>query len=240
MLPNLPRMSAVFLDVDGTLVPYAASPAAVRLDAQLIPQLAQLAAKLGGALALLSGRRLENLDQLFAPLSLPAAGLHGLQRRDAAGRPHCAMSTAAQLSSVRAQLQALVDAAPGLRLEDKIETFAVHFQSAPEQGPRVLAQMNAALALLGPAFQVQPGRFVYELKSRLFNKGTALRAFMQETPFIGRTPVMIGDDLTDLDAFQAAEALGGYAIAVGNLISARWHVSDPSELQRWLGALAKS
>jgi trehalose 6-phosphate phosphatase len=233
-------MSAVFLDVDGTLVPYAASPGAVRVDPQLIPQLSKLAEKLGGALALLSGRRLENLDELFAPLTLPAAGLHGLQRRDAAGNPRCAASTAASLGAARESLQALVAAVPGLRLEDKIETLAVHFQSAPEHGPLVRARMNEALAMLGPSFQVQPGRLVYELKSRLYNKGTALRAFLQETPFIGRTPVMIGDDLTDVDAFHAAEALGGYAIAVGNLVSARWRVSDPSELQHWIATLAES
>jgi trehalose 6-phosphate phosphatase len=233
-------MSAVFLDVDGTLVPYATSPGAVQVDPQLIFQLSTFAAKLGGALALLSGRRLENLDELFAPLALPAAGLHGLQRRDAAGNAHCAASSAASLSAARESLQALVASVPGLRLEDKIETLAVHFQSAPELGPLVLAQMNEALALLGPSFHVQPGRLVYELKSRLYNKGTALRAFLKETPFIGRTPVMIGDDLTDLDAFHAAEALGGYAIAVGDLISARWRVSDPKELQRWIATLAES
>jgi trehalose 6-phosphate phosphatase len=240
VLPNLPRMSAVFLDVDGTLVPYAASPGAVHVDPELIPHLEKLAAKLGGALALLSGRRLENLDELFAPLALPAAGLHGLQRRDAAGRPHSAASAAAALAAVRGPLQALVDSNPGLRLEDKIETFAVHFQSAPERGPLVLARMNEALALLGPSFQVQPGRMVYEIKSRLCNKGTALRAFLQEAPFIGRTPVMIGDDLTDLDAFHAAEAVGGYAIAVGSLVSARWQVSNPEELRRWIARLAES
>jgi trehalose 6-phosphate phosphatase len=81
---------------------------------------------------------------------------------------------------------------------------------------------------------------VYELKSRLCNKGTALRAFLQEAPFIGRTPVMIGDDLTDLDAFHAAEAVGGYAIAVGSLVSARWQVSNPEELRRWIARLAES
>jgi len=240
VLPNLPRMSAIFLDVDGTLVPYAASPGAVHVDSQLIPQLSKLAANLGGALALLSGRRLENLDQLFAPLTLPAAGLHGLQRRDASGNPHCAASSAASLRAARGLLQPLVDSVPGVRFEDKTETLAVHFQSAPEQGSLVLARMNEALAMLGPSFQVQPGRLVYELKSRLHNKGTALRAFLQEAPFIGRTPVMIGDDLTDLDAFHAAEALGGYAIAVGDLVSARWRVSDPYELQRWLATLAES
>jgi len=240
VLPNLPRMSAVFLDVDGTLVPYASNPGAVRVDSDLIPQLSKLAVKLGGALALLSGRRLESLDELFAPLQLPASGLHGLQRRDAAGKPHCAESSAAALDSARKLLQTLVASIPGLRLEDKIETLAVHFQSAPEHGAEVQARMNEALSTLGPTFQVQPGRLVYELKSRLSNKGTALRAFMQETPFIGRTPVMIGDDLTDLDAFQAAEALGGYAVAVGNLVSARWHVSDPDELQRWIATLADS
>jgi len=240
VLPNLPRMSAVFLDVDGTLVPYAASPAAVHVDSQLIPQLSTLAAKLGGALALLSGRRLENLDELFAPLRLPAAGLHGLQRRDAAGNPHFAASSALSLRAAKESLQALVETVPGLRLEDKIETLAVHFQSAPEHGALVLERMNLVLATLGPTFHVQPGRLVYELKSRLYNKGTALRAFLQETPFIGRTPVMIGDDLTDLDAFHAAEALGGYAIAVGDLVSARWHVADPSDLQRWIATLAES
>lgn len=240
MLPNLPRMSAVFLDVDGTLVPYAASPAAVHVDPQLIPQLSRLTEKLGGALALLSGRRLENLDQLFAPLRLPAAGLHGLHRRDASGNPHCAASSAAALGVARDSLQQLVDSVPGLRLEDKIETLAVHFQSQPKHAALVLTRMNESLAMLGPTFHVQPGRLVYELKSRLFNKGTALRAFLQETPFIGRTPVMIGDDLTDIDAFHAAEALGGYAIAVGDLVRARWHVADPGELQHWIATLAES
>jgi len=240
VLPNLPRMSAVFLDVDGTLVPYAVSPGAVRVDPELIPKLTQLSEKLGGALALLSGRRLENLDELFAPLRLPAAGLHGLQRRDASGNLRSARSSPASLDAARDSLQSLVSSVPGLRLEDKIETLAVHFESEPEQGPQVLAKMNQALEMLGSNFQIQPGRLVYELKSRLFNKGTALRAFLQETPFIGRTPVMIGDDLTDLDAFHAAEALGGYAIAVGDLVSARWRVSDPKELQHWIATLAQS
>lgn len=240
MLPNLPRMSAIFLDVDGTLVPYAASPGAVRVDPELIPKLSQLSERLGGALALLSGRRLENLDELFAPLRLPAAGLHGLQRRDASGNLRSANFSAAALDAARDSLQSLVASVPGLRLEDKIETLAVHFQSESEQGPLVLAKMNEALEMLGANFQVQPGRLVYELKSRLYNKGTALRAFLQETPFIGRTPVMIGDDLTDLDAFHAAEALGGYAIAVGDLVSARWQVSDPEKLQHWIAALAQS
>lgn len=239
MLPNLPRMSAVFFDVDGTLVPYAASPGAVHVDPALIQHLAKLADRLGGAVALLSGRRLENLDELFAPLRLPAAGLHGLQRRDASGQARFANAAGASLRGVREFLQSRINAASGLRFEDKIETLAVHFQSA-SQAPEVLGWMNEALADLGSSYHVQPGRLVYELKSRLCNKGTALREFLQETPFIGRTPVMIGDDLTDLDAFRAAEALGGMAIAVGNLVHARWTVASPSELQQWIKTLADS
>lgn len=239
MLPNLPRMSAVFFDVDGTLLPYAPSPGAVHVDPQLVRQLAALADKLGGAVALLSGRRLENLDELFAPLKLPAAGLHGLQRRDASGRPHFADADAASMGAARDLLHSRINGAAGLRLEDKIETIAVHFQSA-HQAAAVHSWMDEALAQLGPGFHVQPGRLVYEIKSRLCNKGTALRDFLNEAPFIGRTPIVIGDDLTDLDAFRAAEALGGMAIAVGDLIQARWQVASPTELRQWIEALARN
>jgi trehalose 6-phosphate phosphatase len=230
-------MSAVFFDVDGTLVPYAASPSAVRVDPPLIGYLSRLADRLGGALALLSGRRLENLDELFAPLKLPAAGLHGLQRRNASGHVTNASSSGDSLRRARDWLQPRIAADSGLRLEDKIETIAVHFQDV-SQAPEVLGWMNEALAQLGCNYHVQPGRLVYELKSRLCNKGTALREFLHERPFIGRTPVMVGDDLTDLDAFRAAEALGGMAIAVGHLVQARWMAADPAELRQWIETLA--
>jgi len=238
--PPLPAHPALFLDVDGTLVPITARPEDARPDRALIEQLGRLHSALGGALAILSGRTLAVLSDLFSPLALPAAGVHGLERRRSDGSIALAGANEVPLEDARAALFELASAEPELRIEDKIVSFAVHYRAIPHRESQVAAALEAIARQLGPAYHVQAGLFVFELKPARLNKGTALAEFMTEDAFRGRQPVAIGDDLTDLHAFRVAEDLGGMAIAVGDRIRARWHVPDPDALRAWLDDLVAS
>jgi trehalose 6-phosphate phosphatase len=235
MSPNTPPPDprwALFLDVDGTLVDFAAAPADVRLEPGLVARLGRLADALDGAVALVSGRPLAELDALFAPLVLPAAGLHGIERRDTAGRVE--RHGARVPSAVRERLAGLLDVHAGLLLEDKGATVALHYRHAPVLGPVVRDAAEAAAAGLGPEWHVQPGTFVYELKPAGVTKGTAVEAFVREPPFAGRRPVYVGDDLTDQHGIDAVERLGGEGIAVGPRVAARWRLPDPPAARAWL------
>lgn len=237
--PLLPR-PALFLDVDGTLVPISARPDDARPDRSLIAQLDRLYSALGGALAILSGRTLAMLSDLFAPLALPAAGVHGLERRRSDGTVVLAGSTEVPLEGARAALLELACEEPQLQIEDKTLAFAIHYRAIPHRESQVAAALEKIALQLGPTYHVQAGLFVFELKPHRINKGTALADFMTEEAFRGRQPVAIGDDLTDLHAFRVAEDLGGIAIAVGDRIHARWHLPNPSALRAWLDDLAAS
>lgn len=214
-LPPPPAPSddwAWFLDIDGTLIEIAPTPSAISIPLQLPGLLAQVAERWGGALALISGRTLDNIRQLVAPFDPPAAGLHGLERRAADGSIQRAHAPAG-LDAVRA---GLAEAAqwPGILVEDKGLALALHYRQNPalEGQCRALAEQVAAAH---PEFSVQAGRMVFELKPKAWDKGGSVRAFMAEPPFAGRRPVFIGDDLTDEHGFQAANELGGLSILVG-------------------------
>jgi trehalose 6-phosphate phosphatase len=235
--PPIPTNPALFLDVDGTLLPITARPADARPDPSLLEQLERLHAALGGAVALLTGRRLGAVAEMFAPLVLAAAGTHGLERRSHSGDTVVASIDAAGLTDVRAALVELAAGEPRLLLEDKGDAFAVHYRAAPELAPVLARELQNIARRLGPGFHVQPGLFVFELKPEQPNKGSALLAFMAEAPFRGRTPVAIGDDLTDLHAFRAAESRGGIGIAVGDRLRTQWHLADPEALRLWLDAV---
>jgi trehalose 6-phosphate phosphatase len=226
---------ALFLDVDGTLLEFASVPEAVAPAPGLTALLGSLRERLGGALALVSGRPLETLDRLFAPLAPAAAGLHGLERRTAGGA--CTRVGLRVPAATRAELSAFVRRHPGLVLEDKAATLAVHYRAAPELGPVVDAAVGRAAESLGPAWHVLGGACVAELKPRAANKASAVEAFVREPPFAGRRPVYLGDDRTDLDGFAAAERLGGEAIAVGERVAARWRLADPPAVRAWLGEI---
>jgi trehalose 6-phosphate phosphatase len=235
--PPLLQHPALFLDVDGTLVPISARPDDARPDQSLIEQLGRLHAALGGAVAILSGRSLAVLSDLFAPLTLPAAGVHGLELRRSDGSIVRAAATDIPLEDARAALLELASEEPGLHIEDKALAFAVHYRAIPHRESHVAAALEKIALQLGPTYQVQAGLFVFELKPHRINKGTALAAFMTEAAFRGRPPIAVGDDLTDLHAFRAAEDLGGMGIAVGDRIQARWHVPSPHALRAWLDDL---
>ena len=228
----------LFLDVDGTLIDLTDSPSQTVADRELKSLLYQVAERLGGAVALVSGRSLEYLDALFAPLHLPAAGLHGVERRKASGAIQGASFVDAQLDGARAALAELVAAHPGTFIEDKGRTLAVHFRLAPQFESNIRDSMIAIAKPLGSNYHIQPGNMVFEIKPRGFSKGSAISAFLQEPPFSGRTPVFVGDDLTDEDGFRVVEARGGMSIAVGDRALAQRRLEDPSAVRRWLEGIA--
>lgn len=236
---------ALFLDVDGTLLDLAATPQGVVVEHGLPRLLARLLRSLGGSLALLSGRPIGVLDRLFAPYRFPAAGIHGVERRDAAGRWHFEGLAAGALDPARDILRAAVERHPGLLLEDKGRSLALHYRQAPALADEAHDAVRAALAVLPAEAHVQAGSFVFEIKSRAASKGTALARFMDEPPFAGRVPVMIGDDLTDEDGFECVEARGGHAIEVGTTLpkreaplQRRARLGNPAALRAWLAGVA--
>ncbi len=234
MTPPIPARPALFLDVDGTLLPIAARPEAVRPDAALLLLLERVMAVLEGAVALLSGRTLATLMNLFDPLPIPIAGTHGLEVLFETGDIRRLGATPAISPGIRAALELLVEADPGLYLEDKGSVLAVHYRHAPARAAELRRELERLRQFLGPEYQVQQGLYVLELKPAGVNKGTALRLFMESPTFSGRIPVAVGDDLTDLHAFRQAELFGGCGVAVGDRIGARWRISDPATLHQWL------
>lgn len=229
----------LFLDVDGTLLDIAATPDAVRVAPGLPELLMQACRALDGALALVSGRPISTLDQLFAPRRWPAAGLHGLERRDAAGRLHAAAAPDPRLRKAREALAAAVAAVPGALLEDKGLALAVHYRAVPAYEQELRRSARAAAASLGEAYHLLDGNRVLEIKPVVANKADAIRAFLAETPFVGRRPIFIGDDITDLDGFAAVEQAGGLSVAVGDRVDAQRRVASPRDVRALLADLAE-
>jgi trehalose 6-phosphate phosphatase len=214
--PPEPRADwALFLDFDGTLVELREQPGDVILPTGTGELLLRLRALFAGAVAIVSGRTLADLDALLAPVRLPLAGLHGLERRDGGDRLHGAGQPDPGLETVREAVAGFAEARPGLLSEDKGAALAVHYREAPERADEVAAFLARQRATLGAGFHVQAGKAVLELKPDGRDKGDAVRAFMREAPFAGRVPVFIGDDRTDEPAFAAVNALGGRSIRVG-------------------------
>lgn len=232
--PPLDARSALFLDFDGTLVPIAPQPQDVHVAPWVVPTLRQVHAHLHGALAVLSGRPLAQIDALLAPLSLAAAGVHGAQRRNAEG--HRWTCTAEPPLAIARAAYALAQHHPELLIETKPSAIAVHCRAAPELAP--ICRTTLAAALRGQTTWVLlEGHAVFEIKPRGLNKASALRAFLDEPPFARRVPVVVGDDRTDEIAFVTALDLGGHAIKVGpGDTVAAFRLDDPPAVCRWLGA----
>jgi trehalose 6-phosphate phosphatase len=228
----------LFLDVDGTLLDFAPTPDGALVDDALLVLLSRLRETLGGALALISGRTLEQIDAMFRPLALPAAGIHGFERRSAAGAVYRPAASGSELDRVRHWLRSVALPCSGLLLEDKVHSLALHYRLAPQAAGCALDAARGALAWLGPGYEIIEGEKVVELKPAGLNKATAIEAFMSEPPFTGCVPVFLGDDLTDFDGFAAVRSHGGVDIAVGNRASARWHLQGPGSTRAWLRELA--
>jgi trehalose 6-phosphate phosphatase len=236
-LPTISEVSriALFLDFDGTIVEIAERPHQVRVDPATRELLSRLTGRLDGALAVVSGRPIADIDRLFSPLVLPIAGVHGLMRRDATGRMLGVAIDPAIMAPVRTALEL---ALPDLLIEEKPGAVAVHYRLRPELGRMCYEAVSNVIASRSDLELVQ-GKMVLEIKLKGASKGTAIAAFMDEPPFRGRLPVFAGDDVTDENGFAVVEAMGGHAIKVGNgTTRARWRVETAAELIDWLGALA--
>jgi trehalose 6-phosphate phosphatase len=220
---------ALFLDVDGTLLDIAETPESVRVPDDLKRLLLDLWLRLDGAVALVSGRSIANLDSLFVPL-------HGCEVRDASGEITRPGFDPDALRVVRAELEAFVEANPGLILEDKGFGLAVHFRRVPQMSDDVLAFMRRSGQWLGPRYTLQAGKCVLELRPTGFSKGTSIAEFMRQPPFKGRTPLFLGDDITDEDGFAVVNDLGGLSIKVGDAPTtlAQRRLSGVREVHRWL------
>lgn len=229
--PRLDSRCALFLDIDGTLLDIAVSPDAVVVPDSLAPLLERASAWLGGALAVVSGRSLRQIDVLMAPLVLTGAGEHGAVLRTPDGKIERA---AREISVPEVWLSALLDAVndwPGVLIEPKSYSVAVHYRMAPEREAALRALIRDIVAENPSEFEVLPAAKAFEIRSRKFSKATPVLRLMDVAPFAGRIPIFVGDDVTDHDGFRAAESLGGYGLNVHEIFDGK-----PAEVLRWLEA----
>lgn len=216
--PRLDLHSALFLDIDGTLLEIAPRPELVRVPRGLPALLVRLSEQREGAVALISGRPLAQIDRLFQPWRGAAAGLHGIERRRADGTLDRLgdNASAAALDRIRPKLNSLASGESGLIVEDKGATLALHYRARPDREPQIRAYAEALRREDGAALRLITGKMVVEFQSPNTNKGAAISAFMADAPFTGRRPVFVGDDTTDEDGFAEIRRRGGLAIRVGS------------------------
>jgi len=236
--PGLPAPRATwafFFDIDGTLADFAPTPSEIRLERDLHQLIRGLHQASGGALALISGRSIENVDSIFSGPRLPVAGQHGLERRDAEGKISRHDATSEKLVNARTRLSDAVARHRGLMLEDKGLSLALHYRAAPALASFAHRTMRGVHAKMGPEYAILTGKRIIELKPSGKDKGEAVREFMEEEPFRGRTPVFVGDDVTDEHGFAVVNSLGGHSIKVGaGRTVARWRLADVGAVRSWL------
>ena len=234
-LPRLTPGHALFLDFDGTLVDIASQPDAVRVEDGVIPALQSLHHFLQGALAIITGRTLADIDHYLAPLRLNVASEHGAQHR----RLHSATGVDRSVSppdlrAAEQRLKAALLQYPDLLLETKTAGLALHYRNAPALEP-ICAKLMDDIARDIPGMEILRGKCVLELKPAGPNKGRAVQEFMLLPPFNGRTPIFVGDDITDEAAFIAVQQLGGVGVKVGHGTSAAaMRCDSAAQVRAWL------
>lgn len=231
---------AILLDVDGTLLDIAPTPQDVVVPRDLPQTLARVRDRLGGALALVSGRMISEIDNFFAPLKLAAIGGHGAEMRPVADGP----ILAGRATSLDAEFkQRLIDIAarhPGVLLEDKGYSLALHYRQVPKQGVALIHEVKHAHEAWGDqSIELLSGKAMIELKFAGFNKGSAVRQLMTYPPFARRAPIFVGDDRTDEDAFKVMPEFNGQSMSVGRkLPGIDKYFECPADVRRWLETMA--
>ena len=225
----------MFLDFDGTLVELAESPDGIVVPPALADLLKGLSARLDGRLAIVSGRAIGNLEKHLDCAGIAVSGSHGLELRlpDGTSAP---LAARGELELVSQRIEAFASDRPGLVVEKKPASVALHYRQAPEQAGQVESFMENLASSAGLC--LQPGKMVVEIRPHGRDKGDAVRAFMAKSPFAGALPIFIGDDITDEHAFAAASELGGAGILVGAArpTAAKYRLDDVGSVAQWLGA----
>jgi trehalose 6-phosphate phosphatase len=231
---------AILLDVDGTLLDIAPTPHEVQVPETLRRTLAVVCDAVNGALALVSGRPLADLDVIFAPLKLPAIGGHGAEIRPIASGGTIDRRAPPLDPKLKQTLREIAARYPGVMVEDKGYSIALHYRSAPKSRGALARDVEQACGDRGGrSIEMLGGKAVIEIKAAGINKGTAVRELMTHAPFAGRTPIFIGDDKTDEHAFAVMPEFNGIAMSVGRRLSGSDdHFESPAEVRRWLERIA--
>ncbi len=232
-LPPVAADAAFFIDFDGTLVDIADRPDLVVVQPSVRRVLEALIARFDDAVAVVTGRPLAAIDGYLAPLRMPVAAEHGSIRRDAKGCMHAEMHGAEAVESAVRALEPFVKYNPGLLLEQKQASVALHFRQRPDLAADCATAVEKARAAI-PELGILAGKMVYELRPEGIHKGTAIKAFMEEAPFRGRVPVYAGDDVTDEHGFAAVNELGGISIKIGEETTTACYRADREILLAWL------
>ena len=233
------RACAILLDIDGTILDIAPAPQQVWVPPTLRQTLADLQELTGGALALVSGRKLNDIDMIFAPLELAAIGGHGAEIRPAAGGEPRRRAGVLSLAFKR-KLASLTELGPGILVEDKGYSLALHYRLAAKLGPALHEAITAICADLMPpeAVAILPGKFVFEVKPAGINKALAVAELMNQAPFAGRHPIFIGDDATDEPVFGVIPQFGGLGFSVGQVVAGTdGHFDTPADVRAWLARI---
>jgi trehalose 6-phosphate phosphatase len=239
-VPDL-RKCALLLDIDGTILDLAPAPQEVFVPAELRNTLSRLAGLTGGALALVSGRSLHDIDLIFSPLQVAAVGGHGAELRVVPGGE--AVTRARELNPVlKRKLAALTELGPGILIEDKGYSLALHYRLAPDKGEDLRAAIQDICAgTPRGAVEVLPGKLVFEIKMAGINKASAVRELMKYPPFKGRKPIFIGDDTTDEPVFPILSQFGGLGFSVGRVVAdVNGHFEKPESVRAWLSRIASN
>lgn len=239
-VPDL-RQCALLLDIDGTILDLAPAPQEVWVPAELRNTLSRLEDLTGGALALVSGRSLHDIDLIFSPLQLAAVGGHGAELRVVPGGE--AVTRARELSPVlKRKLATLTELGPGILVEDKGYSLALHYRLAANQGDALRAAIGDICATApSGSIEVLPGKLVFEIKMAGVNKAGAVRELMKYPPFKGRSPIFIGDDATDEPVFPILSQFGGLGFSVGRVVAdVNGHFEKPESVRAWLSRIANT
>lgn len=238
--PELSAKYAWFFDLDGTLAEIKPHPDQVAIPDAILQGLQQLAVHSDGALALISGRSMVELDTLAKPYRFPLAGVHGAERRDINGKTHIVRLPNAMVRDISVQLHTTLAGLTGVEIEEKGMAFALHYRQAP-QHEALLFTLAQRITQIWPQMALQQGKCVVEIKPRGTCKGDAIAEFMQETPFVGRIPIFWGDDLTDESGFAVVNQAGGISVKIGaGETQAKWRLAGVPDVWRWLAVITNS
>jgi trehalose 6-phosphate phosphatase len=232
------RKCAILLDIDGTILDIAPSPQQISVPQGLRRTLARLTELTGGALALVSGRSIEDIDLIFSPLRLPAIGVHGAEIRPTADAK-LQTRTSPLNAGLKRKLAKVAALGPGILVEDKGYSIALHYRLAPEKGDALRAAVDKICAAIPKGtVEILPGKLVMEVKPAGVSKADAVNELMKYPPFANRNPIFIGDDTTDVPVFGIIPKFGGQAYSVGRIVAnVHGHFDQPEDVRLWLARI---